>query len=206
MCPGSAFLSQEVSCVDEIQTRTWSRRRLFSRHAGAELGTAHRVRGCTPAGSIASARCSWSLPIKASSTKPRQSISVRLAANSACSMRWKAAYVGPAIDRIRIAAQLIEAKTGTHRWAERFDRTLEDIFAVQDEVMRTIVAILAAHVRKAETEPTHIKPPSNWQAYDYKSPGRGGLHLFYNVLQCRGRLRSAPSSPASITAPERERP
>jgi adenylate cyclase len=70
-------------------------------------------------------------------------------------------------DRIRISAQLIDAATGTHRWAERYDRALEDIFAVQDEVVRTIVAILAAHVRKAETERTRAKPPRSWQAYDY---------------------------------------
>jgi adenylate cyclase len=70
-------------------------------------------------------------------------------------------------DRIRISAQLIDATTGAHRWAERYDRTLEDIFAVQDDVVRTIVAILAAHVRIAETERTRAKPPSSWQAYDY---------------------------------------
>ena len=47
--------------------------------------------------------------------------------------------------RIRIAAQLIDAATGAHRWAERYDCKLEDVFAVQDEVVRTIVTILAAH-------------------------------------------------------------
>ena len=70
-------------------------------------------------------------------------------------------------DRIRISAQLIDAATGVHRWAERYDRTLEGVFAVQDDVVRTIVAILAAQVRMAETERTRAKPPSNWQAYDY---------------------------------------
>src|SRR5262245_30386941 len=50
-------------------------------------------------------------------------------------------------NRIRIAAQLIDAATGAHRWAERYDRKLQDTFVVQDEVVRTIVAILAAHVR-----------------------------------------------------------
>ena len=70
-------------------------------------------------------------------------------------------------DRIRISAQLIDAATGAHRWAERYDRALEGIFAVQDQVVRTIVAILAAHVRMAETERTRAKPPSSWQAYDY---------------------------------------
>jgi TolB-like protein len=70
-------------------------------------------------------------------------------------------------DRIRISAQLIDAATGAHRWAERYDRTLEGIFAVQDEVVRTIVAILAAHVRMAEIERTRAMPPSSWQGYDY---------------------------------------
>jgi len=69
-------------------------------------------------------------------------------------------------DRVRIGAQLIDASTGTHRWAERYLRNLEDIFAVQDEVARTIVAILAAHVNKAEVERTLLKPPATWQAYD----------------------------------------
>src|SRR5262245_27447544 len=70
-------------------------------------------------------------------------------------------------DRIRVATQLIDAATGAHRWAERYDRKVEGIFAVQDEVVGTIVAILAAHVRMAETERTRAKPPSSWQVYDY---------------------------------------
>jgi adenylate cyclase len=70
-------------------------------------------------------------------------------------------------ERMRISAQLIDAATGVHRWAEHYDRKLEDVFAVQDEVVRTIVALLAAHVRKAETERSSAKPPNSWQAYDY---------------------------------------
>jgi TolB-like protein/class 3 adenylate cyclase len=70
-------------------------------------------------------------------------------------------------DRVRITAQLIDATTAAHRWAERYDRKLEDVFAVQDEVARTIVTILAAHVNKAEMERILLKPPANWQAYDY---------------------------------------
>src|SRR5262249_26985188 len=57
-------------------------------------------------------------------------------------------------DRVRISVQLIDAATGIHRWAERYERQLEDVFAVQDEVASTIVAILAAHVNKAEIERT----------------------------------------------------
>jgi adenylate cyclase len=70
-------------------------------------------------------------------------------------------------ERLRISSQLVDAATGAHRWAERYDRRREDLFAVQDEVVRTIVAILAAHVRKAETQRTRGKPPTSWLAYDF---------------------------------------
>jgi adenylate cyclase len=49
-------------------------------------------------------------------------------------------------DRVRISAQLVDAVTGAHRWAERYDHKLEDVFAVQDAVARTIVSVLAVHV------------------------------------------------------------
>ena len=70
-------------------------------------------------------------------------------------------------DRVRIGAQLIDAVTGAHRWAERYDRELKDVFAVQDEVSLAIVAILVAQVNKAEAERTLLKPPATWQAYDF---------------------------------------
>jgi len=70
-------------------------------------------------------------------------------------------------NRVRINAQLVDTITGAHRWAERYDRELSDVFAVQDEVARNIVTILAAHVNKAETERTLLKPPVTWEAYDY---------------------------------------
>jgi len=70
-------------------------------------------------------------------------------------------------DRVRISVQLADAVTGAQRWAERYDRQLGDVFAVQNEVACTIVAILAAHVNKAEIERTLNKAPEAWQAYDY---------------------------------------
>jgi adenylate cyclase len=82
-------------------------------------------------------------------------------------------------DRIRINAQLIDAVTGIHRWAERYDRELSDVFAVQDEVARTIVTILAAHVTKAETDRTFLKPPATWEAYDYYL--RGAETFWYGL-------------------------
>jgi TolB-like protein/DNA-binding winged helix-turn-helix (wHTH) protein len=70
-------------------------------------------------------------------------------------------------DRIRITAQLIDAVTGVHRWAERYDRELHDVFAVQDEVVRAIVTTLPAHVNRAEIERALLKPPAAWEAYEY---------------------------------------
>lgn len=68
--------------------------------------------------------------------------------------------------RVRITAQLIDAVTGAHLWADSYDRDLKNIFAVQDDVARTIVAILAVHVHKAEAELTLAKPPATWKAYE----------------------------------------
>jgi adenylate cyclase len=70
-------------------------------------------------------------------------------------------------DRVRIAAQLVDALTGVQRWAQRYDSRLEDIFAIQDKVVRSITPVLASHINKAEIERTLLKPPATWQAYDY---------------------------------------
>jgi adenylate cyclase len=86
-------------------------------------------------------------------------------------------------DHIRVSAQLIDAVTGSHRWAEHYDRRLEDVFSVQDEVVRTIVAILAAHVRKAETERARAKPPNSWQAYDCHLQAVEALASFHSSLR-----------------------
>ena len=86
-------------------------------------------------------------------------------------------------DRIRISAQLIDAETGVHRWAERYDRQLKDIFAVQDEVACTVAAILAAHVTKAETERTLLKPPATWQAYDHYMRATDAYATFHRPMR-----------------------
>ena len=57
--------------------------------------------------------------------------------------------VRKAVDRVRITAQLIDATTGSHIWADRFDRLLEDIFVVQDEVVAAIVSTLPSQIRQA---------------------------------------------------------
>ncbi|WP_245425696.1 winged helix-turn-helix domain-containing protein [Mesorhizobium sp. WSM3862] len=67
-----------------------------------------------------------------------------------------------AAGRVRINAQLVDAVSGEHLWAERFDRSLEDIFAVQDEVTARIVEALLGRLR---TQPPRNRP-KNLEAYD----------------------------------------
>jgi adenylate cyclase len=68
--------------------------------------------------------------------------------------------------RVRITAQLIEAATGAHLWAERYDRSLDDIFAVQDEVAQTIVSTLVGRIEDARLQQSLRRPTTSLAAYD----------------------------------------
>lgn len=70
-------------------------------------------------------------------------------------------------NRVRITVQLIDARTDRHVWAERYDRELTDIFAMQDEVTASIVATLSGRVEAAATERVQRSPTSNMRAYEY---------------------------------------
>jgi tetratricopeptide (TPR) repeat protein len=74
--------------------------------------------------------------------------------------------------RVRVTAQLIDAVAGGHVWAERFDRDLTDIFAVQDEITREIVAALAVELTRDERQ--RARGPGTWsiEAYEYVLRGR----------------------------------
>ena len=78
--------------------------------------------------------------------------------------------------RIRITAQLIDAKSGKQIWAERYDRVLEDIFEVQDEVTEAIVAAIAPELDKAEQRRATGKKSSNLNAWEVYQ--RGMWHLY----------------------------
>jgi adenylate cyclase len=69
-------------------------------------------------------------------------------------------------DRIRVTVQLIDAETDRHIWAERYDRELEDIFAIQDEMTRAIVATLPGRVEAATQDRAKRKTTDNMAAYD----------------------------------------
>jgi TolB-like protein len=78
-------------------------------------------------------------------------------------------------DRIRVTAQLVEAETGRHVWANRYDRDLADIFAVQDEIAQVVTIAIAPAIDQVERQRAVRKPPASldaWAAYQ-----RGLWHL-----------------------------
>ena len=81
-------------------------------------------------------------------------------------------------NRLRITAQLIDASTGAHLWAERFDGSPEDVFDLQDQVTSKVVGAIAPKVEKAEIERTKQRPTSELRAYDY----------FLRAVACADRL------------------
>ena len=76
--------------------------------------------------------------------------------------------------RVRITAQLVDATTGYHVWAERYDREIRDIFALQDEVTREIVRALAVKLAEGEQGRIARVPTGNLEAYDLVLRGTGG--------------------------------
>ena len=69
-------------------------------------------------------------------------------------------------DRVRITAQLNDVATGSHLWAERYDRSLADVFAVQDEITEAIVAAIEPQLYAAENFRAQRKPPDSMDAWD----------------------------------------
>ena len=69
-------------------------------------------------------------------------------------------------ERVRISAQLVEGETGVHLWAEHYDRRLEDIFALQDEITLNVIGAIEPSLRDAEIERAKRKRPDNLDAYD----------------------------------------
>ncbi len=71
-----------------------------------------------------------------------------------------------AADRVRVTGQLIDALSGSHIWAERYDRVLKDIFAVQEELTRSIVRAIAPQILDADAEKIHRRRPEDLNAYE----------------------------------------
>jgi TolB-like protein/tetratricopeptide (TPR) repeat protein len=98
-------------------------------------------------------------------------------------------------NRIRIAGQLIDAETGAHLWADRFDGALEDMFDLQDHVTSSVVGAIAPKLQREEIKRARRKPTENLDAYDYylrglaqvrpwtKDANREALQLFCNAIE-----------------------
>jgi adenylate cyclase len=86
--------------------------------------------------------------------------------------------VRKASNRIRISAQLVDAITGGHLWAERYDRELKDIFDLQDEVTQKIVAALAVNLTTGEKNRLACRGTDNLKAYDYALRGLGNYYRY----------------------------
>jgi len=70
-------------------------------------------------------------------------------------------------NRVRVTAQLIDVVTEAHLWANRFDREIEDIFDIQDEIARTVAATVSGRAEAAFAQRVFHKPPENMAAYEY---------------------------------------
>ena len=78
--------------------------------------------------------------------------------------------------RVRITAQLIDASTGAHLWADHFDGDREDIFDLQDQVTASVVGAIAPKLQQAEIERAKRKPTESLDAYDYFLRGMACTH------------------------------
>ena len=89
-------------------------------------------------------------------------------------------------NRVRVTVQLIDAASDHHVWAERYDRELEDIFAIQDEVTAAIVATLPGRIEAASHDRAERKPTANMAAYECVLAGKVLHHRSTRDGQRRG--------------------
>jgi adenylate cyclase len=78
-------------------------------------------------------------------------------------------------DRLRVTVQLIEVATGYHRWSQRFDRMLDDVFAIQDEIAESVATSLRGNVLSGREKQALVRPQTGVGAYEYYLRGRQHL-------------------------------
>ena len=84
--------------------------------------------------------------------------------------------VRKAANRVRITGQLVDATTGGHLWAERYEGALDDIFELQDRITESVVGAIAHELERAEIERAKRKPTESLDAYDYFLRGMASFH------------------------------
>jgi TolB-like protein len=106
-------------------------------------------------------------------------------------------------NKLRITGQLIDATSGTHIWAERFEGLLDDIFELQDQITESVVGAIAPQLERAEIERAKRKPTESLDAYDYYLRAMAKLHsgsreaieqalpMFYQAIELDGEFASA---------------
>ena len=83
--------------------------------------------------------------------------------------------VRKADDRLRVTVQLIEVATGYHRWSQRFDRRLDDVFAIQDEIAESVATSLRGNVLSGHEKQALVRPQTGPAAYEFYLRGRQTL-------------------------------
>ncbi len=122
----------------------------------------------------------WLLVIARNSTfvYKGQSVDVRRVAEDLGAKFVLEGSVRKAGNRVRITAQLIDALTGNHIWADRYDRELDDIFALQDEITATIAARIEPELGAAERQRVASKPPQNLDSWDSYHLGLSSMYRY----------------------------
>lgn len=92
-------------------------------------------------------------------------------------------------ERIRINAQLVDADTELHLWAEKFDRHFEDIFEIQDEITARIAAVIAPELEEAESKKSTLKRTQDLNAWDFYV--RGLADFYQDNCEANGRARAS---------------
>ncbi|HEX2113497.1 MAG TPA: adenylate/guanylate cyclase domain-containing protein [Alphaproteobacteria bacterium] len=90
-------------------------------------------------------------------------------------------------NRVRVTAQLVDAATGAHLWAERYDRAVEDVFAIQEEIARGIVATVAQRISEETEAAARRRLPQNVRAYDLFLQGHRLTDVYTQEAQDEAR-------------------
>jgi adenylate cyclase len=110
-------------------------------------------------------------------------------------------------DKLRVTAQLVDVIEGYHLWSERYDRQLQDVFQIQDEIAENIVRALRVVLGKEEKRAIERMPTENMRAYEYYLRGRQFFHQFsrYQLAVCTSHVRSSDRDRSNLRSRPRGR-
>ena len=94
-------------------------------------------------------------------------------------------------EQLRVTAQLVDTTSGGHIWAQRYDRTIDDLFSTQDELVRAVVATTENRVIDTEAELAVRQPPNSWAAHDYYLQARKQMNDYWGYQQAEKPLLQA---------------